>query len=74
VAIYPDELYRVPASYRRLRVVAGTAYITQAGQDRVVSAGHEITLARRGDFALVSPLRSQQVVVELYGDIALGEV
>ena len=68
VVIYPDELYRVPASYRQVRVVAGTAYVTQAAQDRVVGAGHEVTLERRGDFALVSPLRSQQVVVELFGD------
>ncbi len=64
--LYPHELYRVPASYRRLRVVAGMALVTQAARDLVVGAGDMAALATGRDVALVSPLRNQNLVLELY--------
>ncbi|RIK42830.1 MAG: hypothetical protein DCC55_07610 [Chloroflexi bacterium] len=65
--LYRGELYRVPASYQRLRVVDGVAFVTQAARDRILTSGHEMALEPHGDIALVSPLRGNQLIVELYG-------
>ncbi|RIK44386.1 MAG: hypothetical protein DCC55_02795 [Chloroflexi bacterium] len=64
--LYPRELYRVPANYRRLRVVAGTALVTQAARDLILGAGHTATLEAGRDIALVSALRNQNLILELY--------
>jgi hypothetical protein len=66
ILLYQNELYRIPANYQRLRVVSGTAFVTQAAHDFVLGPGYEATLQRNADFALVSPLRTSPVVVELY--------
>jgi hypothetical protein len=68
VLLYPDELYRVPDSYGKLRVVAGIALVTQAARDLIIGPGHEARLDRGHDVALISPLRSDQLIVELYAD------
>lgn len=65
--LYRGELYRVPTSYERLRVVDGVAFVTQAARDRILMSGHEMVLEHDADIALVSPLRGEQLVVELYG-------
>jgi hypothetical protein len=65
IILYLGELYRVPASYRKLRVVAGTAFVTQAALDLVLGPGHEARLDHKADCALVSPLRSNQLILEL---------
>jgi hypothetical protein len=65
--LYRGELYRIPASYERLRVVDGVAFVTQAARDRILTPGHEMALEHHADIALVSPLRGEQLVVELYG-------
>jgi hypothetical protein len=65
IVLYPDELYRVPASYQKLRVVTGTAFVTQAARDLVLGPGHEAHLDGKADFALVSPLHSSQLILEL---------
>lgn len=67
ILLYPGELYRIPACYRCLRVIAGTALVTQVARDFVLAPGHETLLDVRGDDALVSSMRNQQAVVEIYG-------
>jgi hypothetical protein len=66
LVLYPDELYRVPATYQKLRVVTGTAFVTQAARDLIAGPGREISLERKGGVALISPLRTDALVVELY--------
>lgn len=66
LVLYGGELYRVPAAYSTLRIKTGTAYITQAGLDRILQAGQALQLDGTADVALVSPLRSEQVVLELF--------
>ncbi len=66
ILLYKNELYRVPATYNKVRVVAGTALVTQAARDFVLHAGSEATLERHGDVALISSLRGDQVVLEVY--------
>jgi hypothetical protein len=68
ILLYPDELYRVPDGYCKLRVVAGTALMTQAARDLILAPGHEASLDRGRDCALISPLRSNHLIVELFGD------
>ncbi len=66
LVLYGGELYRVPATYRALLVKTGTAYITQAGHDRIVQSGESLQLDSAADVALVSAMRSEQVVLELF--------
>jgi hypothetical protein len=66
ILLYQNELYRVPASYHKLRVVSGAAFVSQAAHDYVLGPGYEAVLQRNGDVALVSPLRQTPLVVELY--------
>jgi hypothetical protein len=63
--LYADELYRVPAEYRRVRAVAGRAHITHAGQDIILEAGREAHLSAAKDVALVSALKCDALVLEL---------
>jgi hypothetical protein len=64
--LYPQELYRIPATYGKVRVVAGMALLTQAGRDEILHPGHEASINAGGDVALVSALHSRQLVLELY--------
>lgn len=66
LVLYAGELYRVPTSYRALLVQTGTAYITQAGHDRILQSGQALQLDSAADVALVSAMRSEQVVLELF--------
>lgn len=65
IMLYPNELYRVPATYHKLRVASGRAYVTQAGKDMIVSRGQEVILDSTKDVALVSVLKGEQLIMEL---------
>lgn len=60
------ELYRVPACYQLLRIQAGTAYVTQAGQDHILHSGQELFVDRADDVVLVSGLGNEPVILELF--------
>ena len=66
IFLYANELYRVPSSYRQARTQQGVAYISQGGRDFVVPTGESITLARGTDVVLVSPLRGESLILELF--------
>ena len=66
IFLYPHELYRVPASYRQVRTSQGVAYISHGGRDFVLQAGECAALDRAADVALVSPLHSETLVLELF--------
>jgi hypothetical protein len=66
LVLYCGELYRVPACYRQLRIAAGRAYVTQAGQDRILRSGQEMQLDSAADMALVSGIGGEQVILELF--------
>jgi hypothetical protein len=68
ILLYAGELYRIPATYYGMRVVEGTALVTQAARDLIAGPGRELQLRRGQDVALVSPLRSSQVILELFGE------
>ncbi len=66
IFLHPNELYRVPATYRQVRTSRGIAHISHGGRDFVLQAGECATLAHTADVALVSPLHSETLVLELF--------
>lgn len=66
IFLHPNELYRVPATYRQVRTSRGIAHISHAGRDFVLQAGECATLDRAADVALISPLHSETLVLELF--------
>jgi hypothetical protein len=67
---YPGEVYRVPANGRALRAVSGKAWVTHGGRDIILTGGQRAMLAANGDFALVSPLGRQPLVLEVLAEQA----
>jgi hypothetical protein len=66
--LYQNELCPVPATYRTIRVLSGTALVSQAARDLILSPGHELQLQPGKDMALISLLSGSQLVVELYAN------
>lgn len=66
IFLYPNDLYRVPPSYRQVRARHGIAHISHRGQDFIIHTGESLTLDRTADVALVSPLVSETLVLELF--------
>jgi hypothetical protein len=66
LVLYCDELYRVSAYYHLLRITAGIAYVTQAGQDHILVGGQELRLDSTADMALVSGIGGEPVILELF--------
>jgi hypothetical protein len=63
--ILEGEALRIPRARRALSVVNGTAWVTQRGRDTVLAAGDAQGLEPRADAALVSPLGSEPLILEL---------
>ncbi|MCX6046721.1 MAG: hypothetical protein NT075_16580 [Chloroflexi bacterium] len=66
IFLYANELYRVPSAYRHARTQQGIAYISQGGRDFIVPTGEGINLDRGSDVVLVSPLRKEALILELF--------
>lgn len=66
IFLYANELYRVPAAYRHVRTQQGTAYISHGGHDFIVPSGECVDLKGGADAILVSPLRGESLVLELF--------
>lgn len=64
--LYANELYRVPSTYRQVRLRHGIAHISHQGKDFIVRPGEALRLERGKDIALVSPLHSESLVLELF--------
>jgi len=64
--LYANELYRVPSAYRQVRPRHGIAHISHAGKDFIVRPGESLRLEQGKDIALVSPLHSDSLVLELF--------
>lgn len=64
--LYANELYRVPSAYRQVRTQHGIAHVSYAGKDFIVCPGEALRLAPGKDIALVSPLHSESLVLELF--------
>ncbi len=65
VVLVEGETLRLPRSRSSIRVMAGSAWITQCGQDRVLTAGQAMTAAAGPDRAVVSALGAQPLLLEV---------
>jgi hypothetical protein len=65
ILLYPGELYRIASHHRRVRVVQGAAYLSYSGKDYIVQPGEAVSVKGACDMALVSPMRSEALVMEL---------
>lgn len=81
ILLYAGEVMRLPSVYQRVRVAAGVAYMTQGGRDMIVATGESLELHQShertfhgpliissniNDNVLVSPLRNDPLVLELF--------
>lgn len=66
IILYPGELYRVPMRDHLLHVLAGMAYITQVGRDRILRGGQKMGLDSTADVALISGIGCEAVIFELF--------
>ena len=64
--LYPGELYRLPPAARDVRVLAGRAWLTVAGEDIFVTLGEKMSLPPRKDGALISALDQCPLILEIY--------
>ena len=65
LVLYPHELCRLPQNSRGIRVLAGQAWVTLAGEDLVLTPGEKMRFAPTKDFALVSALGDVPLIVEI---------
>ena len=65
-ALYSGELLRIPRDRQHLHVLSGTAWISVAGRDIVVSHGSCAKLVRSRYPALVSGLGGQPLLFEIW--------
>ncbi len=66
IALYAGELLRVPRGLRRLHVISGTAWVSTEGRDVVASSGQCVSLPGCRSCALVSGLRGEPLLFELW--------
>ena len=65
VVLVQGEALRLPHARANLSVLAGTAWVTQCGEDQVLQAGQAMTAAACPDRAVVSALGTLPLLVEV---------
>ncbi len=66
LALYPGEVLRIPRARKHLHVLSGTAWISHAARDRILSRGACAQLAQSADVALVSALGAEPLLFEVW--------
>ena len=66
IALLPGELLRVPRARGHLRVLSGTAWISECARDVVAERGSCVALARSRHPALVSGAGNQPLLLEIW--------
>ncbi len=64
--LYQGELYRLPQAAYEVRVLAGRAWLTMAGQDVFVTPGEPLPLPASKDGVLISALGQRPLILEIY--------
>ncbi len=65
LALRSGEALKIPAVGRRINVLAGTAWVSQAGKDFLVPARRCLEIQRSKDAAVVSPVGPQGLLIEV---------
>lgn len=67
LVLWRNEVFRLSPESRGVRVLAGRAWVTYAGQDLILGRGDEVSITPGGDFALLSALGRRPLIVEILG-------
>lgn len=65
VILPPGKVMRLPGDAQMVRVLAGQAWITQAGRDIVLATGEMCLLMPDRNGALVSPVGDLKLIMEI---------
>lgn len=65
LALYPNEVYRLPQAGECVRVVSGRAWLSTQGRDVILGPRECVRLAVGDEVALVSSLHQAPVVLEV---------
>jgi hypothetical protein len=65
VVLVDNELYRLEAPYRQIRVVSGSAYVSHSGRDNFMTKGQMRSFDTNSDIALVSAASKKPLIVEI---------
>ena len=65
VVLLSGDALRIPRVSSHLRVLTGTAWVSQGGEDRVLEAGQCYKVPGGGDRPIVSGLRGEPLLVEV---------
>lgn len=68
VILYKGEVYRLSPTYQGLRVIAGHAWVTLAGNDIMLTSGEEKSLSTHQETALISTLQNTPLIFEVWGE------
>lgn len=60
-----SEVFRIPSSCKELHILAGTAWVTVAGRDIVLTSGEKVSLDPKKDCAILSALGNKPVILEV---------
>jgi hypothetical protein len=66
LALFEGEVIRLPKSYTRMYVLAGTAWITAGGRDIVLGSGDDGELPASRDPVVVSGVGCEGLVFEVW--------
>ena len=65
MVLLEGEALTLPLSLLRVRVVSGTAWITQQGEDKLLPEGEALTLSADADRAVISPIGTVPLLFEM---------
>jgi hypothetical protein len=65
MVLVEGEALRLPLSRLRVRVLSGTAWITQKGEDTLLQAGEAFNLSAAADRAVISPIGNVPLLFEM---------
>ena len=67
LVLYKGEVFRLPTTFKEIRVLSGSAWLTINGADITLGQGQGIDLSSKERFALVSALYDTPLVLEARG-------
>ncbi len=65
MVLLEGEALRLPRSRMRVRVLSGTAWITQQGEDKLLPEGEALALSAAADQAVISPIGNVPLLFEM---------
>lgn len=64
LTVNTGETTRLPDTFRQFRVLAGCGWMSANGEDRVLQPGDVVSLTTKRDFAVLTVLGTQPIIIE----------